>query len=51
MSRMTELQAHLSTRYGAVDADKICHGNALRVLRAEWGHKRPRPASPRPPFR
>jgi microsomal dipeptidase-like Zn-dependent dipeptidase len=43
MSRMTELQAHLSTRYGAVDADKICHGNALRVLRAEWGHKRPRP--------
>ena len=51
MRRMTELQAHLSTRYGAVDADKICHGNALRVLRAAWGHKRPRPASPRPPSR
>ena len=44
MSRMTKLQAHLTARYGAVDAEKICNGNALRVLRAEWGHKRPRPS-------
>ena len=43
MSRMTDLQAHLRTRYGAADAEKICSGNALRVLRAEWGSKRPRP--------
>jgi microsomal dipeptidase-like Zn-dependent dipeptidase len=43
MGRMTELQAHLNARYGAVDAEKICNGNALRVLRAEWGHKRARP--------
>ena len=43
MSRMAELQVHLRARYGAADADKICNGNALRVLRAEWGHKRPRP--------
>ena len=43
MSRMKELQAHLRTRYGAADAEKISGGNALRVLRAEWGRKRPRP--------
>jgi membrane dipeptidase len=43
MGRMTNVQAHLSARYGAVDAEKICNGNALRVLRAEWGRKRPRP--------
>jgi microsomal dipeptidase-like Zn-dependent dipeptidase len=43
MSRMKELQAHLRTRYGATDAAKISGGNALRVLRAEWGRKRPRP--------
>ncbi len=42
MRRMTDLQAHLHKRYGATDAEKICNGNALRVLRAEWGHKRPR---------
>ncbi len=42
-SRMAPLQAHLRTRYGDADAEKICNGNALRVLRAEWGHKRPRP--------
>ena len=42
MGRMTTLQAHLSARYGAIDAEKICNGNALRVLRAAWGHKRPR---------
>ena len=43
MSKMTALQAHLRARYGAVDAEKICNANALRVLRAEWGRKRPRP--------
>jgi microsomal dipeptidase-like Zn-dependent dipeptidase len=41
--KMAALQAHLRTRYGDPDAEKICNGNALRVLRAEWGHKRPRP--------
>ena len=41
--KMAALQAHLRTRYGDADAEKICNGNALRVLRAEWGHKRPRP--------
>jgi microsomal dipeptidase-like Zn-dependent dipeptidase len=43
MSRMTALQAHLRARYGATDAEKICNGNALRVLRAQWGRKRTRP--------
>jgi membrane dipeptidase len=42
MGRMTSLQEHLRTRYGAENAEKISSGNALRVLRAEWGHKRPR---------
>ena len=42
MSRMTSLQDYLRTRYGDADAEKICSGNALRVLRAAWGHKRPR---------
>ena len=42
MSRMKELQAHLRARYGDTDAEKICRGNALRALRAEWGRKRPR---------
>jgi microsomal dipeptidase-like Zn-dependent dipeptidase len=42
MGRMSSLQDHLRTRYGDADADKISSGNALRVLRAEWGHKRPR---------
>jgi microsomal dipeptidase-like Zn-dependent dipeptidase len=45
MSRMTKLQAHLTARYGATDAARICNGNALRLLRAEWGHKRPRARS------
>jgi microsomal dipeptidase-like Zn-dependent dipeptidase len=45
MRRMTDLQAFLHERYGATDAEKICNGNALRVLRAEWGHKRARPSS------
>ena len=41
--KMAALQAQLRTRYGDVDAEKICSGNALRVLRAEWGHKRSAP--------
>jgi len=41
--RMAELQSALRARYGDVDAEKITSGNALRVLRAEWGHKRLRP--------
>jgi membrane dipeptidase len=43
MGKMAELQHRLSVRYGPADAEKICSGNALRVLRTEWGHKRPRP--------
>jgi microsomal dipeptidase-like Zn-dependent dipeptidase len=42
MGRMGDLQQALRARYGDVDAEKICNGNALRVLRAEWGTKRPR---------
>jgi len=43
MGQMAELQNKLHARYGRADAEKICSGNALRVLRAQWGHKRPRP--------
>jgi microsomal dipeptidase-like Zn-dependent dipeptidase len=42
MGRMAELQKRLHDRYGAADAEKICSGNALRVLRSEWGRRRPR---------
>ncbi|HEY5316478.1 MAG TPA: membrane dipeptidase [Solirubrobacteraceae bacterium] len=43
MGRMADLQTALRSRYGDVDAEKICSANALRVLRGEWGKKRPRP--------
>jgi hypothetical protein len=33
----------LVDRYGEADAEKLCNANALRVLRANWGRKRPRP--------
>lgn len=42
MGRMRDLQAGLGARYGPADAEKICSANALRVLRAQWGRKRPR---------
>jgi microsomal dipeptidase-like Zn-dependent dipeptidase len=42
MGRMGEFQQALRARYGDANAEKICSGNALRVLRAEWGRKRPR---------
>jgi microsomal dipeptidase-like Zn-dependent dipeptidase len=42
MSRMAHLQQALGTRYGEDVAEQICSGNALRVLRAQWGRKRPR---------
>ncbi len=45
MGHMTDLQAALRGRYGNVDAEKICSANALRVLEAQWGHKRPRPSA------
>jgi microsomal dipeptidase-like Zn-dependent dipeptidase len=41
MGRMAALQAALRERYGAATADLICHGNALRVLRAGWGRVPP----------
>jgi microsomal dipeptidase-like Zn-dependent dipeptidase len=37
MADMRTLQAALRDRYGAADAEAICSGNALRVLRAGWG--------------
>ena len=44
--RMAVLQQALRDRYGADVAQQIAGGNALRVLRSEWGRKRPRaPAS------
>jgi microsomal dipeptidase-like Zn-dependent dipeptidase len=41
--RMADLQRALRERYGAEVAGQIAAGNALRVLRAQWGRKRPRP--------
>jgi microsomal dipeptidase-like Zn-dependent dipeptidase len=46
MGRMTELQRALRVRYGDEDAERICSDNALRLLRGQWGRKRPRPAAP-----
>ena len=43
MGQMAALQNKLSARYGPADAEKICSANALRVLRAQRGRKRPRP--------
>jgi microsomal dipeptidase-like Zn-dependent dipeptidase len=43
MGHMRELQRALVARYGERDAENICSGNALRVLRGHWGKKRPRP--------
>lgn len=44
--RMAVLQQALRDRYGDDVAQQIAGGNALRVLRSEWGRKRPRaPAS------
>jgi microsomal dipeptidase-like Zn-dependent dipeptidase len=40
--RMAELQRALVERYGSEVAEQIAGGNALRVLRAQWGRKRPR---------
>ncbi len=44
--RMADLQRALGEHYGDDVAEQIAGGNALRVLRGEWGRKRPRaPAS------
>jgi microsomal dipeptidase-like Zn-dependent dipeptidase len=43
--RMADLQQALRDRYGDAVAEQIAGGNALRVLRAHWGRKRPRAAS------
>jgi microsomal dipeptidase-like Zn-dependent dipeptidase len=42
--RMADLQRALTTRYGQDVAEQIASGNALRVLRTQWGRKRPRTA-------
>ncbi|MFL5863625.1 MAG: dipeptidase [Solirubrobacteraceae bacterium] len=39
--RMAALQRALEARYGTAVADQICSGNALRILRTQWGRKRP----------
>jgi microsomal dipeptidase-like Zn-dependent dipeptidase len=43
--RMSALQRALEARYGADVAEQIASGNALRLLRTQWGRKRPRPSS------
>ena len=40
--RMADLQRALVARYGADVAEQIAGGNALRLLRTQWGRKRPR---------
>ena len=37
MTRHGAPRGALRDRYGAEDAERICSGNALRVLRAGWG--------------
>jgi microsomal dipeptidase-like Zn-dependent dipeptidase len=37
MTDMARLEAALRDRYGGEDAERICSGNALRVLRTGWG--------------
>ena len=34
---LAALEPALRERHGATDAERICSGNALRVLRAGWG--------------
>jgi microsomal dipeptidase-like Zn-dependent dipeptidase len=43
--RMADLQRELTARYGAGVAQQIAGDNALRILQAQWGRKRPRAAS------
>ena len=43
---MADLQQALRDHYGAAVAAQIAGGNALRVLRTQWGRKRPRAAAP-----
>jgi microsomal dipeptidase-like Zn-dependent dipeptidase len=40
--RLADLQDALTQRYGSDVTQQISGGNALRVLRAQWGRKRPR---------
>ena len=37
MTDMSRLESTLRDRYGAENAERICSGNALRVLRDGWG--------------
>ena len=46
MSRMAQVQRALGAHYGEDIAEHICSGNALRVLRTQWGRKRSRPTVP-----
>jgi microsomal dipeptidase-like Zn-dependent dipeptidase len=41
LGRMRDLQAALTDRYGAQDAEKIASANALRVLRRAGGAQAP----------
>jgi microsomal dipeptidase-like Zn-dependent dipeptidase len=42
---MVSLQAGLAERYGARDAERICSGNAVRLLRTGWRGTRSAPAA------
>lgn len=39
MADMAVLERAVVDRYGAQDGEALCSGNALRVLRAAWGHR------------